>query len=78
MMILRETGLMVLIGAIAGVAASAAVTRLVRSQLYGLSTLDPPTMIAAIAILATVALVAGYIPAARAARVNPTQALRHE
>jgi predicted permease len=77
-MILRETGLMVLIGAIAGVAASAAVTRLVRSQLYGLSTLDPATMIAAIAILATVALVAGYIPAARAARVNPTQALRHE
>jgi predicted permease len=77
-MILRETGLMILIGVIAGLVASAGVTRLVRSQLYGLSTLDPATMIAAVAILATVALISGYIPAARAARVNPTQALRHE
>jgi predicted permease len=77
-MILRETGLMILIGAIAGMAASAAATRLVRSQLFGLSALDPWTMTAAVTILTTVALIAGYIPAARAARVNPTQALRHE
>jgi predicted permease len=77
-MILRETGLMILIGAIAGMAASVAATRLVTSQLFGLSALDPLTMIAAVMILTTVALIAGYIPAARAARVNPTQALRHE
>jgi predicted permease len=77
-MILRETGLMILIGAIAGMTASVAATRLVRSQLFGLGAVDPLTMITAVTILTTVALIAGYIPAARAARVNPTQALRHE
>ena len=77
-MILRETGSMILMGTVAGVAASAGVARLVRSQLYGLSAFDPATVAAAVVILAAVAMVAGYIPAARAARVNPTQALRHE
>jgi ABC-type antimicrobial peptide transport system permease subunit len=43
-----------------------------------LSALDPLALLSAVAILTVVALVAGYIPAARAARVNPTQALRHE
>ena len=77
-MILRETGSMILIGTVAGVAASAGVARLVRSQLYGLSAFDPATVAATVVILAAVAMVAGYIPAARAARVNPTEALRHE
>jgi predicted permease len=77
-MILRETGSMILMGTVAGVAASAGVARLVRSQLYGLSAFDPATVAAAVVILAAVAMVAGYIPAARAARVNPTEALRHE
>jgi predicted permease len=77
-MILRETGLMIVIGVIAGVAATAGATRLLTSQLYGLSTLDPLTISAAVCILGVVSLIAGYIPAARAARVNPTQALRHE
>ncbi len=69
---------MILIGVIAGVAASVGVTRLVRSQLYGLSALDRLTITPALTILTMVALIAGYISAARAARVNPTQALRHE
>lgn len=77
-MILRETGIMIAIGAVTGVAAAAGVARLVASRLYGLSTMDPVTLAAATAILAVVAMVAGYIPAARAARVNPTTALRHE
>jgi predicted permease len=77
-MILRETGMMILIGLALGLAATAVVTRLIASRLYGLSALDPATILAAVVILTAVAIVAGYIPAGRAARVNPTQALRHE
>jgi predicted permease len=77
-MILRETGVLVVIGLVAGVAAAAACTRLIASQLYGLSKLDAITFLASIALLSTVALIAGYVPAARAARVNPVSALRHE
>ena len=77
-MILRETGVMILIGVVAGAVATAGAARLLASRLYGLSVLDPLTIVCAVAILGSVALIAGYIPAARAARVNPTQALRHE
>jgi predicted permease len=77
-MILKETSVMIVIGLVAGVIAVFAFTRLIAARLYGLSALDPLTMTAAACILATVALVAGYIPAARAARVNPVKALRHE
>jgi ABC-type antimicrobial peptide transport system permease subunit len=52
--------------------------QLVKSKLYGLGALDPLAVTVAVAILGVVALIAGYIPAARAAKVNPTQALRHE
>lgn len=77
-MILRETGIMIVIGVVAGAAAAVGAAKLVASRLYGLSVMDPATLLAAIVILTLVALVAGYIPAARAARVNPTTALRHE
>jgi putative ABC transport system permease protein len=77
-MILRETGIMIVIGVVAGVAAAVGAAKLVASRLYGLSTMDPITLAVATVILALVALLAGYIPAARAARVNPTAALRHE
>jgi predicted lysophospholipase L1 biosynthesis ABC-type transport system permease subunit len=77
-MVLRETAVMILIGVVVGVAATIGTAYLVASRLYGLSKVDPLTLAAAIGILSLVALVAGYIPAARAARVNPTQALRHE
>lgn len=77
-MILGETTVLVMIGLIAGIAAAAACTRLIASQLYGLSKLDPITFSAAVGLLSAVALIAGYIPAARAARVNPVTALRHE
>jgi hypothetical protein len=77
-MILRETGVMITIGVVVGMCATVAVTRLMKATLYGLSSLDPVSIAGALLILCIVALVAGYIPAMRAARVNPTTALRHE
>jgi predicted permease len=77
-MILRETTVMIAIGLGAGVIVTTAATRLVATQLYGLPTFDLPTVAVAIGILGAVSLVAGYIPAMRAAQVNPVNALRHE
>ena len=77
-MILRETGVMIVLGVVVGVFFTAVGVQLIKSNLFGLSALDPLTVLSAVAILTAVALLAGYIPAARAARVNPTQALRHE
>jgi putative ABC transport system permease protein len=77
-MILRETGVMIAIGVVAGVIFTAIGVQMVKSKLFGLGALDPWAVLSAIVILTMVALVAGYIPASRAARVSPTQALRHE
>jgi ABC-type antimicrobial peptide transport system permease subunit len=51
---------------------------LIASQLFGLSAADPLTLIAAAIVLTLVALLAGYLPARRAAHVNPLNALRYE
>jgi predicted lysophospholipase L1 biosynthesis ABC-type transport system permease subunit len=77
-MILRETVVMIAAGVVAGTIFTAIGVQLIKSKLFGLGALDPAAVLSAVGILTVVALVAGYIPAARAARVNPTQALRHE
>lgn len=77
-MILQETGLMIVLGMVAGVGATLGAMRLVAARLYGLSAMDPLTIGAALAILSVVALAASYVPAVRAARVSPMAALRHE
>src|SRR5258708_6560360 len=77
-MVLRETAWLVVTGLVAGVIGSALTTRVIAARLYGLSSMDPLTIILALALLSAVALVAGYIPATRAAKVNPVLALRHE
>jgi putative ABC transport system permease protein len=67
-----------LIGICIGLAASLALTHLMASQLYGLTATDPLTFGGVAIVLAFVALLACYIPARRASRMNPMVALRHE
>ena len=77
-MILRETGLLLVVGLIAGVALSAMGMQLITSRLYGLAPTDPVAIAVAVAVLSGVGLVAAWIPAYRASRVDPLVALRHE
>jgi putative ABC transport system permease protein len=71
-------GRLVLIGLAIGVAASLAVTRLLRSQLFGVQPADPAAYAAVALLLGVVAFVACYVPARRAAGVDPMVALRQE
>jgi|CZKL01.1.fsa_nt_gi predicted permease len=77
-LILRESAWLSLSGTVVGVAAALMLTRMVKSMLYGIQPYDPPTLIVGVAILLAVALAASWIPARRAAAVEPMVALRHE
>ncbi len=77
-LLLRESMRPVLAGIAAGILAAAAAARLLVSLLFGLSTFDPPTFLVVSGVLASVALLAGYIPARRATKVDPMVALRYE
>jgi ABC-type antimicrobial peptide transport system permease subunit len=77
-MVMREVLILVAIGVAAGVPASLALTKLVQSQLFGLSPHDPATLVIVTIALAFVASAAGYVPAWRASRLDPTKALRYE
>ncbi|MGA3190396.1 MAG: ABC transporter permease [Bryobacteraceae bacterium] len=77
-MVIAQGMLLVLIGASIGVAASLALTRFLESFLYGVTPLDPEVFIAVPIVLAVVALAAIWLPAHRASRIDPIQALRSE
>jgi predicted permease len=77
-MVMREVLLLIGIGVLVGVPAALALTRVIKSQLYGLEAHDPWTLGLSTALLALVACAAGYIPALRASRVDPMRALRYE
>jgi predicted permease len=77
-MVLRSTGSVTATGVAAGLLGAALVMRLMRGLVYGVSTYDPLTFVLVPAVIAVVALAAGLVPAARAARVDPLRAMRVE
>jgi ABC-type antimicrobial peptide transport system permease subunit len=77
-LVLRQGALLALLGAVFGCAAALAVTRYMQSFLFGVNATDPLTLVAVAGLLVGVAASASYIPARRAAKVDPMVALRYE
>ena len=75
-MVMRRGLVLTSAGVLVGIAASLGVTRLARSQLFGVQPSDPATMASVIVVMTIVAAAAAYLPARRAARVDPIVALR--
>jgi predicted permease len=77
-LVLKQVGVMALIGASLGLVAAFALGRAAESLLFGLSGRDPVVFVAAAAVLAIVVLGASWLPAWRASRIAPTEALRYQ
>jgi predicted permease len=77
-MVLLQAGKMVVVGLAIGLAAAVGLTRLMASMLFGVSPVDPETLLGVAVLLTLVSLLACWIPARRAARVDPLVALRYE
>jgi predicted permease len=77
-MVLHQVSRMLIVGGLIGIAAALGLGRAASSLLFGLAGHDPIVVAAATGVLVLFALAAGYIPALRASRVDPMQALRYE
>ena len=77
-LILRQAGLIIAVGLILGLAGALASGRLIAALLYDVSPTDPLSIAAAAVLLSAVTVLAGFIPARRAARIDPMTALREE
>ena len=77
-MVLRQGMLQIVVGLAAGLALAFALTRLMQGMLYGVSAADPLTFVSVVALVTLVALIACYVPARRATKVDPMIALRNE
>jgi predicted permease len=77
-MVLRQVGIMAFIGCAVGLVLGIGFGRIVESMLFQLQGSDPAVLCGAVVILALVALIAGYMPAYRASKIDPMQALRYE
>ena len=78
LMIIKQGSKLIIVGLVIGLAGAFAATRVIASLLFGVTTKDPFTFVAAAALLAIVALLACYVPAWRATKVDPLEALRYE
>jgi ABC-type antimicrobial peptide transport system permease subunit len=78
MMLVRQVLLLAVLGVALGVGAAAALTRLMKSLLFGVAALDPVTYAVGAAVLLATAALAGWLPARRVTRIAPTRALREE
>jgi ABC-type antimicrobial peptide transport system permease subunit len=76
--VLREVAILIMIGLVIGLCATIGAMRFIASFLYGVKPNDPWTLASAAVILASVALIAGFLPAHRASRLDPMNALREE
>jgi predicted permease len=77
-LVVREAGILLCVGLVAGATLAVFVTRFATALLYDLKPGDPVTIVLSMAVMATVTLLASWIPAFRASRVPPTVALRQE
>ena len=77
-MVLREAGRLTVVGLMAGMVCAIGVAVLMRSLLFAVEAWDVPTLTGVSAVLGIFALLASYLPARRAAWVNPVDALRAE
>ncbi|MGV3709315.1 MAG: ABC transporter permease [Gemmatimonas sp.] len=77
-MVLKQVGRMMIVGGVVGLAGAVGLGQAAASMLYGLKGNDPVVFVAATGVLIAVAVLAGYLPARRASRVHPMQALRYE
>jgi ABC-type antimicrobial peptide transport system permease subunit len=77
-MVLRQSLLTAAVGVALGIVGSAVLTRSIQSQLFGVNSTDPATFVGVTLLMVLVSLVACWIPARRAARVDPVIALRYE
>jgi ABC-type antimicrobial peptide transport system permease subunit len=75
-LVLRDTVRLAVVGVAIGIVGALVLARLVASRLFGVTPTDPLTFAAVVAVLTSVAALAGYLPAARAARIEPMSALR--
>ena len=77
-MVMAEGGRLVAVGIVLGLIAAFWLTRLLRHQLFQVSPTEPRVFIAVVLILSAIALLACFLPARRATRINPMEALRYE
>ena len=77
-MVLRQGARMALLGIVIGIAAALILTRFMQGMLFGITSTDPATFSVVSLTLAAIALLACYIPARQATRVDPMRALRYE
>jgi putative ABC transport system permease protein len=77
-LVLREGFGMTALGEVLGLAGALLLSRVMTGYVYGISSTDPVTFVAASVLLALIAILASYLPAQRASRIDPIKALRYE